>query len=426
MRFSFWRIAIGLLVIAGIAGATVALRRASFSLKVAATPATPETLRSMQVLGRDAATENSWISFERVPVSSTGDAAKALSERRVDLAVLRGDTGLPRDVQTIGILRRDSVFLIAPPKSSLSSFRDLRNQKVGMLPSIVDNTQLLDRLLDFYGVAPGSVSRIPVQPGDVAAALQQKRISAVLVVGVPGKGMAAEVFASVSRSTRGTPEIIAVEEGEAVAAKLPGFEAGEIPKGALGGRAPDEATTTVTVAYHLLSNRKMNNFVAGELARLLMAARTRLQSDPAIAGIEAPDTEQSNYAIHPGAKAFYDGEQEGWLDSISNIFWIGSMVIGVLGSALTWLLGRLRGRAEAMTEGLGRLLPFLEEVRKADAGRLDELSDRLNEVVGKIISEQQAGKLHPDEIGAYQLAINYARQAINDRRSRLRPAAGGA
>ena len=415
---------IGLSAVAVVAALVVGARRLSLNVRVASQPVNSEAQRALQTLAREIGGESSWLRFTRVPVAASDDAADAIKTGRADLAILRSDVALPSDGETIAILRRDDLFLIAPPNSPLESFRDLRNRKVAVQPGLADNAPLLDKLLTFYGVPPDSVTRVFLQPSEIGEAIQQKRVAAAFVVGAPNRGVATRVFESIAKAIKGRPTIVGVEEADAVAARFPIFESGEIPQGALGGRAPEEATTTVTVAYHLVANRRMHNIVAGEISRQLMTAKARLIRDPEVAGIDAPDTEQTNYTIHPGAKAYFDGEQSGWLDSLTNLFWIGSALVGGLGSLLTWALGRIRGRAEAESEGLAELIPFLREVREADAKKLAELDERLDGFVARVIAEQQAGGMEADEVGVYQLTLNYARQAINERRALL-PASVG-
>jgi TRAP-type uncharacterized transport system substrate-binding protein len=405
-------------LIVGVAAAAVgAARNFALTLRVAALPATPETAGSLQSLGRVLAEENRWIRLERVQVANATEAVAALAARRVDLAILRSDMSFPAEARTIAITRREKVFLIAPPKSTIESFRDLRNQKVGLLRS--NDANVLDLLLEFYGVPRASVARMDIPLSESGPAILQKRVVAVLAIGSPDHGAASEAFTAVSRSVRGLPSLIGVDEAESVAERMPAFKSGEIAIGAFQGRAPEEAVTTVTIAHHLVAHRGMTNIVAGELARMLMASKARLQGDTLISGVEASDTEQRSYAIHPGAKAYFDDEQTGLFDRFQNLFWVGSALIGIAGSALAWIVGKIRGRRDDETCGFGRLTRFFEEVHEADHAKLDELRIGLDTLVAQVIAGRRSGEIGADEIGAYQLAIDCVRDAIRDRRNAL-------
>ena len=408
-----------LLLAAAGAGVVALLRHASLPLRVAVLPAVREDQRALQTLGRDAAAANRWITLKPVPVPTLDAAAKAIAAGDVDVAVLRSDGTIPPQVQTLAILRRDRVFLIVPPKSPIEDLRGLRNQTVAILPGPGPDEALLDGLLDFHGVPPASVKRLAMTAAQTGPAIQQKKVGAVLVVGRAGIGNAAEAFASIARATKGTPAIVGVEDADAVVARLRGLETAEIPKGAFGGSAPDEDVTTVAVAYRIVVRASMSKLVAGELASSLFAAKARLAGEPGVAAIEAPDTEQTLYAIHPGAKAFFDGEQPSPFDRMESLFWILSALIGVIGSAITWVLGRLRGKADAESDGLGRLIPFLRELRLADAGQLAVLQEELDGLVERVIAERQAGTIDTDAFDTYQMALGYARQALDERRTTL-------
>jgi len=406
-----------MLIGAAVAGAVALVRSFTWPIRVATYSDAAESTVALQSIERALGEERSWVRIERVPVASSDEAASAVAAGKADVAVLRSDVAFPPDVRTLIILQRQKMYLIAPAKTSIDSFRRLRDQKIGLLRAA--DAHPLGMLLGFYGIAPSSVTGVPVRPSEVGLAIQQKQIAAVLVVGPAGWPRAGEVFDLIAKATKTRPQIIGVEEAAAVAERIPSFEAGEIAKGAFQGRAPEEETTTVTVALHLVANRNMRDLVAGELVKMLMSAKARLQALPAAAGIEAPDTEQTNYAIHPGAKAYFDGEDPGIFGRFESLVWIGSAVIGVLGSALTWLLNRIRGPGDEGEGGLSRLIPFLKEVRHADAARLEELSAQLDQVLERVIDGRRSGTMEADEVGAYHMALGYAQDAIRARRAVL-------
>jgi TRAP-type uncharacterized transport system substrate-binding protein len=407
-----------LLAVAVVIGLALAFRSAVFTIRVALPPITPETQKAMGELSREIVGSGRWISFERIPVPDAAAAAQALAAGKADVALLRTDVAFPPEAQTLAIMRQDPIFMIVPAGSSIESFRDLKGQAVGMLHGPAEDDKLLTRLLTYFAVPPDSVKRVPITPGAAGAAVKAKSIAAVFVVGKAGVGVSLEAFASVAKATRGTPDIVAVDDAEALASRYPTLETAEIPQGAFGGAAPrpEETETTLATTWRLAARRDMQAMVAGELTERLFAARSRLlPGNPILADVQAPDTENVTIAIHPGAKSFLDGEKPSLFDRFESLFWIGSALIGILGSALTALIGRFRsGRKEQ--GDVPRLIEFLREVRDADRHRLEELHIELDDLVSRLLEQRQAGMIEDAELGTYNVGISYARQAIEERR----------
>ena len=413
-------LAFGLLLLGGLgATAYVFLRSYTMTIRLATVAQGPESTRALQAIGRVLSAENAWITFQRVPVSSYEDGAKAVATGLADLAVVRGDMAIPPQTQTLAILQRDRIFLIAPPKTNLESFRDLRRQTLGMLEGAVNNDALLDRILAFYGVEPDQVTRIPVKAAEAGQILQRKRAAAILVVGTPDRSPAIDAFNAVEKAFKAPAEVIGIDEAEAMSDRMPFVTSGEIAIGAFRGRYPDEAVTTLTVAYHLIVPRSMSNIVAGELARLIFLIKRRLAGDPVFVGLEIPDTEQKNFDIHPGAKAYFNDEVPSLFDRFESLFWLGWTLIALLGTALSWALSQFwRGKQEERDE-IDEITKLLAGIPNADAGQLDEIQARIDSFVKNVIQDSGSDDYEAKDIAIYTLALNQARQAIIDRRSAL-------
>jgi len=414
------KLAFGVLLLGGLgATAYVFLRSYTMTIRIATVAQGPESTRALQAIGRVLSAENAWITFQRVPVSSYEDGAKAVATGLADLAVVRGDMAIPPQTQTLAILQRDRIFLIAPPKTNLESFRDLRRQTLGMLEGAVNNDALLDRILAFYGVEPDQVTRIPVKAAEAGQILQRKRAAAILVVGTPDRSPAIDAFNAVEKAFKAPAEVIGIDEAEAMSDRMPFVTSGEIAIGAFRGRYPDEAVTTLTVAYHLIVPRSMSNIVAGELARLIFLIKRRLAGDPVFVGLEIPDTEQKNFDIHPGAKAYFNDEVPSLFDRFESLFWLGWTLIALLGTALSWALSQFwRGKQEERDE-IDEITKLLAGIPNADAGQLDEIQVRIDSFVKNVIQDSGSDDYEAKDIAIYTLALNQARQAIIDRRSAL-------
>jgi TRAP transporter TAXI family solute receptor len=406
-----------LLIAAAAAAGYLMWRSFAVTITVATPPLLPDVQKAWLELGREVTQEGGWVKLRRLPVADMAEAAQALSDGKADAAVLRTDIALPAKAKTIAILRRDRIFLIVPAHSPIDSFQDLKGRAVGILPGQPGNDALLSAILNFFSVAPETVERIPVTPQEAGAAVRQKRIAAVFVVGRAGRGQASEAFSSINRATKGVPDIVGVDDSDAVANRLVTLESSEIAAGAFGGVAPrpEEEVSTIAATWRLVVGPSLSNMTVGALTRQLFDAKGRLlASHPGLADLEEPDTEESTFPVHPAAKAYFDGDEPNLFDRAESLFWIGSALIGVVGSALTWLVAKLRFREEEQND-LRRLVALLADVREADAARLAELRTELDAVVARLLEEGEAGSVEDTALGTYQIAIAYARQAIDDR-----------
>jgi ABC-type nitrate/sulfonate/bicarbonate transport system substrate-binding protein len=72
----------------------------------------------------------------RLKVVDTGtalEAAKAFSDKKVDLAVVRGDVGDLSKAQAVVVMSHVVALVIAPPGSSIDSMDKLKGRRVGVL-----------------------------------------------------------------------------------------------------------------------------------------------------------------------------------------------------------------------------------------------------------------------------------------------------
>jgi hypothetical protein len=75
--------------------------------------------------------------------------------------------------------------------------------------------------------------------------------------------------------------------------------------------------------------------------------RRSLQSGvPIAAAMEKPDTEKgSAEAVHPGAAAYYDNNEESFMDRYGDWLYISAMAFSGLGSVIAAMLGLTRSRS---------------------------------------------------------------------------------
>jgi hypothetical protein len=140
---------------------------------------------------------------------------------------------------------------------------------------------------------------------------------------------------------------------------------------------------------------------------------------PIAARIVAPATDKGAVLpIHPGALAFLDDESESFFEKYSDAFYIGAMVISVLGSALAAVASRLsKLHREGACEQITRLIEIMNEAR--DASHIERLQALDKEADVILAQSLQPGFKQVPDLGTLGLIIDQVRHAINARRKQL-------
>jgi TRAP-type uncharacterized transport system substrate-binding protein len=413
-------VAVALAALALATAAVYAFKTARITYKIALVDHAAAS-KTFLTLSRAMVEERSWLTLQRVQVPDFKSAANALQSGAADFAVLRPDVAMPPLGRVIVTLSRDSAFLIVPAKSPIESLRDLQGQSVGMVVSFSVDGALLDRLQDYYSIPLDSIKRTPLPPAEAGSAIRQKKIAAIFVVARPTDALAAEAFASIAHATKDTPTIITFGEAEAI----PGVTSSTIAAGAFGGHAPqpEEEETTVGVSYVLAARDSVSNAAVGELAKLVFDTKARLVlTDTSVKSIEAPDTEDRSLNLHPGAKSYFANETTSLFDRFESLFWLGYMIIPLLGSGIVWLIAHLTSTQEfAGRADINTLVAFLKDVHAADAGQLKALQRRLDDFVERLVEQRAKGVIDSEEFSELSSAAGHARNVIADRRSELAP-----
>jgi len=132
--------------------------------------------------------------------------------------------------------------------------------------------------------------------------------------------------------------------------------------------------------------------VAGAIARSIFKTKAQLVAKTPLASqIEAPDPDDKNpvLPVHPGVVAYLNSGEQSFFDEFQKYFYLGGMVLSMVGSAIALLVGHLnRKKSENDLRQIDRLIEF------ADNGTADST--------------------------AFSIAIAHARHAIEKQREALR------
>ena len=416
-------------------------------------------------------------------VDSHKAAAEAVDAHRADLAVIRTDVAIPADAQTVVILHRDSAVLVAPASSGLKGIADLPGHAIGILHMGAGNRSLLSTLLAEADLRPDSVTEVELRPEEVDGALRAKRVAAVMAVDVISSASLRAIVRTVSaidgaaapapavapspppppakvagrvdgkpapkpvaketvkakvapkadkddddddaaEPAKATVVFIPVAEAEAIAERSPAYEKTEVVRGIFGGTPPRPAKgyDTLSITHRLVANENVSPDLVAGLTRFFLTEKSPIAATAPIAmRIEAPSTDKgASLPVHAGSAAYIDDDEQTFFDKYSDMIYIGAMLIGVLASGITAVMGRLGGtRASALEDSVHRLVEMMGAARAAScAEELDALQVEADSLMGLVL---QAASASGDDrrLAAFGLALDQVRAAVRDRRAQI-------
>lgn len=394
------------------------LNLARYTLRLATGPVGSDGQKLLAALIRDLSAEHPLVRLVPVATDSLSESGKALSEGRVDLAVVRSDDAAAAEGRTIFVLRQDGLAVLLPPASKIENVSELSARKLAVAKDV--DPGLLKAFTVFYGLR--AVDLVEMPPAEFGPALKAGRVAAAIAFGPLGPGPITDAFAGIRKSFKAKPTYLDLAEADVIAARRPSYRSVEIKQGTYGGTPtePNEAIHTVAVRTLLVSRPSLPDRVAGELTRLLLTTKAKLVATvPAASQMEAPETERSSLLpVHPGTLAYLNGEQESLLDQAVNYYWLGLMVFAILAPVTGWLASRKRLRRS--DEARTKLLRVVELVRLAKVGSADQLATADEELEGMmewLFDRLAAGDIDRDHFQFIERMISQLRATIERRLS---------
>ncbi|MCL2385465.1 MAG: C4-dicarboxylate ABC transporter substrate-binding protein, partial [Alphaproteobacteria bacterium] len=220
------------------------------------------------------------------------------------------------------------------------------------------------------------------------------------------------------------PDVLAIDEADAIAKQFPEFDSTDIPQGALKGRPaiPSDTAHTLAVTYRFAVPITMLNVVAGAIARSVIKAKGKLMAATPLANqIEAPDTDNENplLPIHPGVAAYLQSGDQSFFDEFQQYFYYIGIPLSLLASLVALVSGFMRNRKlEKDQQQIFRLLAIADEAMKADSSQIAALEAEFHTIVSSCVNELAGGTGSSNQ-WPVSLAIEHARRSIGARKVAL-------
>jgi TRAP-type uncharacterized transport system substrate-binding protein len=379
-----------------------------------------EAAKAMTVIANRLVSDNAPVRLTIVDTGTVVEAANAFSAGKVDLAAVRGDVGDLSQAQAVVILAHLTALVVAPPGSSLDSIDALKTRRVGVIGGEA-NARLVDVLSKTYGLSKAKVFK-DIAIADVRAAFQSKDIGALLVAIPLTEKYLSLVKGFFQQGPKTSPVLISIDSAGAIAETERAYESFDVPKGTLRGvpPVPEDDLTTLRTSLYLVAHKKLNSNTIATLTQTIMGVRRELLGEqPIFAQIAAASTDSDAFIpVHPGAAAFYNGTQQGFMDQYSNEIFLAPMMLGGIASVLAaaWKFLGI-GNPETIQGPLDSLYALARRIRNATTdAELEAIEDEIDGILRAQRALAASGDENAIDASTLNVAAHRLENLIHDRR----------
>ncbi len=405
------------------------------TLRIAVGPAGSDDHQVVQAMADAFGEESRTVRLSPITTEGAAESLALLSADKTDLAVGRGDLGMPPDAQTLAILRKNYVVLWSPSgrrgkeskkkaSGKIGEIAHLAGHKVGIIGRTGANVAVLQTILEGSGVQPDKVATAQFGTDEIDKLAQDPTLDAYLAVGPLDSKITADAIAATARA-RGAPTCLPIDASEAIALKHARYEAEEIPASVFNAQPawPEDKVDTISVNHLILARKELSEAKAAAFYRQLFAVRdTITQAVAAASHITKPETEkETEPSVHRGAAAVINGTERTFLDKYGDYFWFALLLLSGIGSAAAWLRRFLnRDEPDDNSSCRNRILAAVSEVH--NAGSEHDLLTRQREVdaiIRETLKSYDDGAIEQEDLAAFGLVLELFNHAIAERRATL-------
>lgn len=364
-RSTLWLVG-GLSALVALSGLGVWWMTRPTVLRIAVGPLASENVRvataAVQALHRD----RDSFRLKLMITGSSRETVEALESGAAQLAILRADAPQPRNGSLIALLYDDLASLMVPGNSAIESVSDLAGKTVAVIPPSPGNLALMQIIIRQAGLAPNAVTVDSSRMGTLKAALDEKKVHAVLTMGPPAGRLLNDVIGMVADTGNASPRFLPLPDVSAINEQNPNLQQAKLVRGLFGGREarPDQDIATVSATHMLLAAKSLSDNTVMDFTRTIIAAKPQIaQEVPIAARMRIPDQEDPPPTpIHPGTISYINGQTTTFSERYSDWLFLGIMGVGVGGSLLAGFMNVRAGRTRKETADL---LAALQETQLA-------------------------------------------------------------
>jgi TRAP-type uncharacterized transport system substrate-binding protein len=477
-----WLVSIlGTLLLVGSVSLSIYYFTKANVMRIAAGPDGSASAKFVQVLEDTLVKNDSKLRLQLVPTSGAQASAQAMANGQADLAILPSSVGNSIDWPVVAILRQNVMALIVPApsptanataaaspspaakkgakaaksakaakgkksaktaKASDNSDSDnsdsddssddanklkvtqLAGKRVGIVTGNEATADLLNLVLDHYGVPAGKVQMPQIDPKNLADAVKANQVDAFFVAGsATGAAIGDAVAAATQNNT--APTFVEIDQADGIAKRSPAFDSVDIDAGTFGGNppTPDDSLKSLSFAEYLVAQKSYDHSTVGTLAKIIYTSRIALAA--AMKGeikIEAPSTDKDGaVTVEAGALAYLTDNQQSFFDKYGDDIFYGMLIFPVFGSAIAGVASYLR--SDSRTRRLRLLQRVLDLVRKVHGAQnleaIEQLQLDADNLVIAIIHLSEHEEFDESVRMSFSFALDQLRFAIAARRTAI-------
>jgi TRAP-type uncharacterized transport system substrate-binding protein len=444
----------------------------------------PGSAKIVEVLANTLAKSHDRLQLQVVTTDSANASAQALNNGSADLAIVPTTIGKSPDWPVVAILRQNVIALIVPtpaptpaaaaaapapakkgatPKATKTakpakpakatktaktakdsdsddddsgddSTKDkdsnklkvaqLAGKRIGIVTGNEASSDLLDIVLNHYGVPLDKVQLSQIDPANLADAVQKNTVDVIFVA---GSATGAAISDAVKAATQNgvAPTFIEIDQADGIAKRNIAFDSVEIDAGTFGGipPTPDDKLSSLSFPEYLVARKSFNHADIADFAKVIYTSRLAIaaQLDGDVK-IEAPSTDKDADAlVHQGALDYLNDDQKTFFDKYGDDIFYGMLIFPVFGSAIAGVASYLR--ADSRTRRLRLLQRVLDLVRKVHAAQaleaIEHLQVEADNLVIAIIHLSEHEEFDESVRMSFSFALDQLRFAIAARRTAI-------
>ncbi len=389
----------------------------------------------LQAYAETSVTRRTGIKLEIASFGGLRESAEALAAGKVDLAVVRPDILVPGNGLTLAVIREVAALVVAKEGGPVKEFADLGGRRLGLLPGQAVDRPLIAAMLGHFGLEPRedgaagpvpeeSVSLVPLEEADLAAAFGSGRVDAVLLLETPTSPGARRIVQALDEAAgERAVTILGVPDPAAIVATHAKLQTVTVPASLFGGdpQLPAEDVTTIGSSYRLVARASLSRSVAAEVTQHIFEHRADVAATvPAADDIAFPAYDTTAAATtaklpnHPGAIDYFEREQESFIERYESWIYLVAILGGGFGSALAWLRQTVfRIRRERIQVATARLLRIRSDAtRTREPDKLRAMADEVDSIAANIARQALRRRADWRLVEAATIAIEAARSTL--------------
>jgi TRAP-type uncharacterized transport system substrate-binding protein len=301
---------------------------------------------------------------------------------------------------------------------------DLAGKRIGIVTGNEASADLLNVVLNHYGVPLAKVQESQIDPQNLADAIKNNTIDVVFVAGA-ATGQAISNAVAAAAQNGAAPSFIEIDQADGLSKRNPAFDSVDIDAGTFGGTPPmpSDDLKGLSFAEYLVARKTFSHSTIAEFSKMIYTSRLSIATQ--MAGeikIEAPSTDKDAEVLaHPGTLDYLNDNQQTFFDKYGDDIFYGVLIFPIFGTAIAGVASYLS--SDSRTRRLRLLQRVLDLIRKAHAAQTLDVIDHLqldaDNLVIAIIHQSEHEEFDETVRMSFSFALDQLRFAVAARRTAI-------